>query len=212
MIYSFSLTGANIPAIKEFEIEKDTAVKSGRIVYIDENGIVNKEGGTILGVAAEDHSGEKDLLNTRANGNKIRVDITQAGVYKMPCPVFESIENSQTSFVCNNTCANANIKGSLVLVAKGHDSTNSDYIGKRRKITAATVSGNKTVVTLEGDVTTCKGDRYAFVPAVGFNGSADSTNTGFSAVMNADSPVLTVVSCDTNTLNIEAIIGSKLFN
>lgn len=215
MIYSFSLTGANTPAIKEFDIEKNTAITSGTVVYIDQNGVVNKDGnGSVLGVAAEDHSGEKDILNSRANADKIRVDITLGGVYKMPCPVFEASENSDaTSFVCESTDIDNSCKGYLVLVSKNSDSTNTDYCGKRRKITSVAVSGDKAVFALEEAGAACKGDKYAFVPATGFVGSIDESAKDFCAsAASGNDAALTVVSCNTETLTIEAVLGSKLFN
>ena len=214
MNYSFNLAGGILPVIKDFNIQKNTEVKSGKVVFIDENGIVNTEKrGTLLGVCGEDHSGKCDILNARANGNWVRVDITKDAVYSMDCPVFEAVsEGSETTFICAKAQADAKVKGALVLIEKGADSTNSDYIGKERKIVSASVNGDNTVITLEEGSKTFAGDKYAFVPMAGFKGYVNETDNGFCAVKKADAPQMTVVCTDCNTLKVMCTLDGKLFD
>jgi len=214
MNYSFSISGAVTPVIKEFTVEKEAKISAGTIVFIDENGVVNGDGnGKILGVAAEEHTGEKDLLNERANGDRIRVDITLGGVYKMPCPVFEASEDADgTALICENAKVDENCKGYLVLIFKGEDSVNGDAIGTRRRISSVAVNDSKAVFTLDEGEKICKGDRYAFVPAAGFIGGVDESFGGFCAVKTEGKPELYVVCSNATALTVEAVIGSKLFN
>lgn len=214
MNYSFSLTGAVIPVIKDFKIGKDTKVTSGKLVYMDENGIVNTEkNGKVLGVCAENHSGEKDILNARANSEAVRVDITLGGVYRMPLPILTACEDATaTSFACESGLFDTAAKGTLVLVEKAADSTNADKVGAERSITSVAVSGGKVTFTLSEGGTACIGDRYAFMPEAGFMGCPDDEGTGFSALQNGEGAHLTVITSDKNTLTLEAVLDGKLFN
>ena len=184
------------------------------MVRIDENGIVNIEKrGTLLGVCGEDHSGKCDLLNARANGKWIRVDITKDAVYSMDCPVFEAVsEGSETSFICAKAQADANVKGALVLIEKGADSANSDYIGKERKIVSASVNGDNTVITLEEGSKTYAGDKYAFIPVSGFKGYVNETDNGFCAVKNGEAPEMTVICTSKNAFEVMCTLDGKLFD
>lgn len=214
MNYSFSLTGTVTPVIKEFKIANDIKVCAGTAVYLDENGNVNTAAdGRLLGVCAEDHSGEKELLNSRANGDRVRVDITRGGVYRMMLPVLTAVqEASENTFVCESGLFDANAKGALVLISKAADSTNTDKIGQERNIEAVIVDGGEVTFTLSDGGTPFTGDRYAYMPYSGFIGGIDATGTGFSAVSENENTCLKVVKCDKHTLTLEAVLEGKIFD
>lgn len=212
MTYSFNLNGSGYPVVKEFFTEKTACIKAGQAVYLDENGIVNsKAEGTLLGVAAEDHSGVKDILNERADGEKIRVDITKDAFYRMACPVFEAIEEGDTtSLICQSTMADADTYGFLILKEKGEGSINTDAIGTRRKIESVSASGSRLDFTVEAGGKICRGDKYAFCPMPGFVGSVDELGTCFSAAKGVSS--MTVAAFDGNTFTLEARLDGKFFD
>ncbi len=212
MNYSFNLTGAGIPVIKDFYTEKNSVIKAGQAVYLDANGYVNKDGaGTLLGVAAEDHTGKRDILNERADGEKIRVDITKDAFYRMPSPIFEATEDGDTSsLITETTKADAKTRGYLIMTQKGEGSINTDGVGTKRKIVSVAVSGTRVDFTLEVGGKICKGDRYAFCPMAGFVGSVDEKGTGFSAAEGT--AAMTACAFDEKTFTLEARLDGKFFD
>lgn len=212
MTYSFNLTGAGVPVIKEFYTHKNAVIKAGQIVYLDDEGYVNKDGnGSLLGVAAEDHTGVKDALNVRADGDRVRVDITKDAFYKVACPVFTASEDGDTSsLIAESTNADAQTAGCLIMTEKGEGSTNTDGVGTKRKIVSVSVSGDRCDFTVEAGGKICKGDKYAFCPMAGFIGSVDEKGTGFSAAKGT--AVMTAAGFDEKTLTIEARLDGKFFD
>ena len=82
MDFKFNLSGNNIPLIKDFPINENESIAYGEAVGIKDGLVVKAdEAEDILGVAVENHSGEKSELNARSNGNKIRVIISTDAVY-----------------------------------------------------------------------------------------------------------------------------------
>ncbi len=214
MKFLYGLHGANIPVIREFDIASKTKIQAGMIVRCSADGIVSPNSiGNCIGVAAEDHSGEKDILNERSNGTKVRVDITGGGVYSVPAPKFTSSQaGTATTFICENTDANSSpIGSSLMLVAKGGNSTNTDSVGTMRKIWNVTVASGKTTMTLENGGASCEGDVYALIPYCGFKGNVANDNKNFTT-SSGTGVSLTVIGYDEKTACLEVLLGAKLFN
>lgn len=214
MIFSFSLGGHGVPVIKEFKTDKSSVLKKGRAAYLGEDGLVNGEGnGSFIGVFAEEHSGKNDILNARADGDRVRVDITSGGVYKMTLPMYEATSDGTETTVCFDSSAiSENMTGELMMIYKSLNSVNSDGVGTRRKITGVTVSGKTATVTAEAGGKSCKGDRYAFIPKIGSLGGIDANKCGFSPAATGSSPSLKVVSCDEKALTLEAAVSGGFFN
>lgn len=212
MIYSFGLCGTGVPVIKEFNTKKEMCAKRGRGAYIDSEGFVNGDGnGEFIGIFAEEHSGKKDILNLRADGNRVRVDITSGGVYKMPFPILEAgKDGTETSFSCNTSILKQGIQGELMMVYKASDSVNTDGVGTKRKITAVSVSEGVATITIENGGMPCKGDRYAFIPSIGSVGGLDESRSGYCP-SSRGVPSLKVINCDENTLTLEARLGGGFF-
>ncbi|MBQ8759517.1 MAG: hypothetical protein IJZ20_07475 [Clostridia bacterium] len=194
MKFLYGLGGANVPVIKEFELSNASeAIEAGQALKCTNRGLVGKNvTGEYIGVAAEDHSGKEDLLNPRANGKKIRIDITKNGVYSVPAMRLTAVENgTSTTLVCENSgYVTGNLTlFSLMLVAKGEGSTNTDSIGKVRKISDITTGTNYTYEIEEGGVT-CKGDVYAVIPYVGFIGGVDYDYKGMNLTDDLDAALM----------------------
>lgn len=215
MKFLYGLYGANIPVIKEFDIEKNTKIEAGTVVrcFSDGSGISQSAIGCCIGVAAEDHSGEKDILNARSDGEKVRVDITGGGVYSVPAPRFTATVNgTATSFVCAKDGVNESIVGSkLMLVAKGENSSNTDLLGTMRKITEVTDGTDNVTIKLENGGVSCEGDVYALIPFFGYKGGIADDNKSF-ITDKLNGIILTVMGYDEKTASLEVLLGSKLFN
>ena len=128
MKFLYSLDGANIPVIREYDIEANNKFKKGQVVKISTDGIISigAAGGSI-GIAAEDHTGEKDILNERNNGTKLRIDITRDAVYEVDAPRLVATGGSNTTLICSANGITTNLTNSkLVLVHKGENSENID--------------------------------------------------------------------------------------
>lgn len=210
MIYSFGTAGANNPVIREFDVQPDAKITDGIAVYIDEQGIVNADKeGTLLGVSAEYHSGEKDLLNSRSCGNKIRVDITRGGVYKVKLPVICATVDSQGSVVFEDDgSVSAQSKGMLVLIEKA-DGSNAKQI---RNITNVSVDNSVVTVGIDGEDAVSEGDRFMYVPSSGFEGSVTADGSTFCSKAGENAPVMLVVSSNADTGTADALMCNKLFD
>ena len=61
MNFLFNLSGANTPVIKEYDIAADEKISAGEVVGLSDGLIVKaNDADSIIGVCAEDHTGEKD--------------------------------------------------------------------------------------------------------------------------------------------------------
>ena len=211
MKFLFGMGGANVPVIKEFEIVKENEVQHGEILFINENGVVDAENGKILlGVAAEDHSGKKELLNERSNGNRIRVDITKDGVYMAENPVLVALSDAEAGkFVCSSYEIDENAVGcGIALVSEGGKAMTQDKPYAIRKITAVTVSGETATVTVEGDNPTYAGDGYIFIPYTGYEMGINEDGMGVTPKAGEHKAI--VVSCEAYGIAVKP--ENKLFD
>ena len=170
MNFLFNLSGANAPLIKEYDILADTKVFAGEVVGLSNGKIVKaNDADAILGVCAEDHKGEKDELNARADGTKVRVIIAPDAVYSAKAPKYTAqVGSTATTLVTSSKGLSVSIKsGAAILVSKAENSTNTDKIGAVRRISAVAVSGEKATVTLENGGVACEGDEYVLIPDTG---------------------------------------------
>ncbi len=185
MKFEFCACGASVPVILDFDIEKTTEVNEGEIVCANEgviDGTVN--GGVVLGVAAETHSGQKDILNERANGSKLRVNVTKGAVYSCKAKEITAISGcSATTIKCTDSTFSSSVTGGkLVLVRKAEGSTNSDEIGSVRSISACAVSGNTVTFTVSNGAVAVSGDEYEFYPELSAEMYIDGNASGYAAV------------------------------
>ncbi|MBP5245329.1 MAG: hypothetical protein K6D98_05235 [Clostridiales bacterium] len=208
MNFLFNITGANTPFIKEYDIASATAITAGELVGIDDNLVVKANSGDyILGVAAEDHPGTADILNPRANGTKIRVNVTYGAVYSVPSPKYTAAASSATTIVTTSAGLSTSIAGACaVLVYKTPTSTNTDKIGAKRRISACAISGATATLTVASGGTACAGDIYALIPDVGTEMYLDTAGTGVAFYNSASTVKLISVCSDCDA----AFIGVKL--
>ncbi len=182
MKFAYCYAGGNIPAIKEFEIEKTASVEAGEVVCAT-NGVITGavKGGTVIGVCEETHTGKEDMLNARSNGTKVRVNVTD-GVYEADAVKLCALEGAdETTFTCDSTgLSDATVGGCLVLVEKAEGSTNTDKIGAVRKIVGCTGNDDAAYITVENGGVANAGDIYALIPALGTSLELDTTKKGYS--------------------------------
>ena len=212
MTFSFCTTGAVNPVIRDFPVEETAKIKEGVIVYLDENGKVSTNAqGNLLGVTAENHSGEKELLNARSCGDRIRVDITSGGVYSLRMPVFTVVSATDDGItVSGGTALKNGAKGNIVLVEKTDGSIGN--IGETRKISSVTIDGENAIISPDGNMNISEGDKLMYVPVIGTKGRPDENCNTFAVDVSGSSPVLTVISTDTNAGIVNVFIGGKLFD
>lgn len=207
MKFLYSLGGGNIPVIREFDIEKTKEFKKGQAVGISTDGVicVGAVGGCI-GIAAEDHTGENDILNERNNGTRLRIDITKGGVYEVAAQRFTATGGSKTTFVCNAEGVTTNLNNSkLVLVSKGENSENTDSIGTVRRVNSISVSGASATFTVESGACICTGDVYALIPEYGFKGYVGNDGESFCCAVGSNVTELYVVNYNTDTFTLEVM-------
>lgn len=214
MKFLYSLTGANVPVIKEFDIENNAKVNEGDLVYLDITGRATVNPGTVvLGVSAETHTGVKDLLNERNDKNRIRVDITRGGVYEMsPVTVVATKDGTVTTFICSEEGLNSGIlNAKLMLVEKAEGSTNTDNIGDIRTVNTVVCADGVCTMNLDNGGAACKGDVYALYPAQGTIGALSENGKDFA--VSSPVPVgLKVVGRDLTRKKLEIMFTSTTFD
>lgn len=180
MNFMFNLSGNNIPLIKEYEIDEDTVIAYGEAVGIADGKVVRADGAeALLGVSAEAHSGEKDELNVRSNGNKIRVIISPDAVYGVKAKEYAVISGTADSITVRSDGLAVSVNsGYAVLVKKAENSVNTDAVGTRRKITGCAVSGAQATVNVEAGGVACEGDIYVLIPEIADEVQLDENGTG----------------------------------
>lgn len=196
MKFSFNASGANAPLIMEYDIAANTAIYAGEAVGV-KNGLIVKASAatTLLGVAAEDHSGVEEFLNPRANGEVIRVNIAADAVYEVKAPRFTAKSGTATTLVTETAALSTAVtSGRAILVAKAANSANSDEIGSARRISACAISGANATLTLASGGVPAAGDEYMLLPDVGTELYLDASGTG-AALYAAGSTVKLYTVC-----------------
>ena len=208
MKFLYSLGGGNIPVIREFDIDSKTKFESGKVVRISTDGIIGHGSiGGCIGVAAEDHTAEKDILNERNNGNKLRIDITRDAVYSVPAMKLTATSGSETTLICSSEGLAASISsGTLVLVQKGENSENTDSVGSERKVQSVSISSGNATVTIDDGARICAGDVYAFFPTYGFKGVVADDCSNFAFAGTNVVTELYVVNYDKKNLTLEVML------
>ena len=208
MKYLYSLGGANAPVIKEFDITAGEKFRAGQVVRISTDGYISKDAlGGCIGVAAEDHSGEKDLLNARNSGTKLRIDITKNAVYSVDAVKVTATGGSATTMTCDSDMPFGNLAGAkIVLVHKGENSENTDSVGTVRKVNNVSVSGMSSTFNVANGGKICEGDVYAIIPVYGFKGCVSDDGEGFAFASNDIVTYLYVVNYNTDTLTLEVML------
>lgn len=207
MNFTFCLSGCNQPLIKEYEIDENTKITAGEAVGISGGkAVIASESDDILGVSAETHSGKEELLNARANGNKLRVIISPDAVYTYSAPKYTAMGGTATTITVASAGLSVNVSsGYAVLVSKALGSQNTDKIGEKRKISACSVSGANAVLTLENGGSASAGDVYMLFPLVGEKVQLDTDGVGFCFFRNDYTCKFTCVFCDYEN----GILGAK---
>lgn len=208
MKFLYSLGGGNIPVIREFDIVANEKFSAGQIVRISTDGYIAKDAlGGCIGVAAEDHTGKKDILNERNNGTKLRIDITKDAVYSVDAVKVSATGGSATTMTCSSNVLSGNLTGAkLVLVQKGENSENTDSIGSVRKVQNVSVSGDVATANIENGSRICAGDVYAVMPVYGFKGCVSDDGEGFAFASDDIITDLYVVNYNTDTLTLEVML------
>lgn len=207
MKFLYSLGGGNIPVIREYDISARERFNKGQVVKISTNASIsaNAAGGCI-GIAAEEHTGVKDVLNERNNGKKLRVDITRDAVYEVDAMRLTATGGSASTFVCNSGGISATLNDSkLVLVSKGANSQNTDSAGSERHVISVTVTGDSATFSIENGSIICEGDVYALIPKYGYKGYVGGSNGTFSCVSASDTTSAYVINYDTDRLTLEVM-------
>lgn len=208
MKFLYSLDGGNIPVIKEYNIDSQTKCVKGQVLRVAFNGeIAHESVGGCIGVAAEDHTGEKDILNKRNDGTKILIDITRNGVYSVPAPRFTATGGSTSTFICDATELETNLANSkLVLVQKGENSENTDSVGSVRKIKSISISNGVATITVETGSKISVGDVYAVFPKYGYGGYVANDGINFSCAQSHINTDVYVINHDMEALTLEILI------
>ena len=208
MKFLYSLGGGNIPVIKEFDIVANEKFSAGQIARISTDGYIAKDAlGGCIGVVAEDHSGEKDLLNTRNNGTKLRIDITKNAVYSVDAVKVTATGGSVNSMTIDSDKTFGNLAGAkIVLVHKGENSENTDSVGTVRKVQNVSVSGMNLTFSVSIGGKICEGDVYAIIPVYGFKGYVSEDGEGFAFDASGVGTDLYVVNYNTDTLTLEVML------
>lgn len=176
------LDGAVHISAREYDIAADTAITEGQVVKLTEGLVVaaaQDETGSVLGIAAETHSGTADALDPRADGTKIMVIDDPDVILQCAAPQVTAAGGSTTTLEVGALKAfdADDFNGGYVkLVSKAEGSTNADAVGAVRRITDFAADSEAGILTIEEGGAPYAGDVYAVFPPIGFakgNLSAD---------------------------------------
>ncbi len=213
------LDGSVLVSAREYDIASDTVIAEGQVVKLSSGCVTLAaagETGAILGMAAEGHSGTADVLDPRANGTKILVADDPDAVWQCEAPRITQASSaaSATSLIAASddlaVFADDDFNGGYVqLVSRAADSTNTDPIGKVRRITDFTAASR--TFALESGGTPAEGDVYAVYPPVGFaKGNLDSARSKLVLTATANLP-LKVAGRDASLKRINLIAKKHVF-
>ena len=188
---------------RSYPIAAATAIAAGAVVKLSAGKVVAAaaaETGPILGIAAENHPGVADPLNTRANGLEILVYDNPELIFECKAPVIAAASGSATTIVpasgaVDSTSADDSFNDSvLVLVKKAASSTNTDPIGLRIPVDDYAKSG--TVITKASGGTPSAGDEYEVYPKLGAAvGNIASLDSATRSLLTVTAKGATKIKC-----------------
>lgn len=187
------IDGGVIFSEREYDIAEDTAVRAGQVVILA-NGLVEAAPAgvtaAILGVAAENHSGQADALSPRSSGAKLLVWDDPGMLFRCAAPVISaSAAGSGGSITAGETSGFADgdfVGGYLMLAERAAGSANTDSVGTVRRIEGFAAG----VFTVPGAGAAEAGDRYVLFPPVGFaKGGLNEQGTGLALDKAAQLPL-----------------------
>lgn len=193
--------GGVIFSQREYDIAYNTAIKKGQLVKLSAGLVVlatATETGTILGIAAENHSGVADALDPRANGTKILVFDSPDLLMACPVPVVAATGGSATTVTASTLGAYSADDfngGYMKLVKKAAGSTNTDPIGTVKRIEdyAYNATGTVSTFTVASGGTANAGDEYEIYPPIGLAKGALATGIDKFVLTGVSATVLRVV-------------------
>lgn len=160
---------------RDYPIATSTSIKEGSVVKLSGGFVVAaaaNETATILGIAAENHTGAADVLNPRNNGGYISVYDNPGTIWECDAPSFTASGGSATTVTAASTAVASSTAdifngGTLVLVEKAENSTNTDRIGTRKIIADYAQANSVSTFTVASGSTANSGDKFAVYPPVG---------------------------------------------
>lgn len=190
------------PTMKEIIVDPSLEIKKGQIVWVNKEGEINQSDSTYFyGVAAEDHSGKEDALNSRANSDKLKIIDGTNAVFKLKVPKIFIIDNStedtyksDSDYIPNGT--NTACRFLLVLAKKGKESTNADTIGTV-KLCSGNYAGSDgyALFIINQSGIPCYGDSYYYLAG---DGAVNvSTDDGITAKYSDKAEDFIVVGTNT---------------
>ena len=198
MDYYINSQGLASPCVKEYEIDTSVDLKRGTVMTLS-NGKAKKatDSDKILGVLCEDYNVNKEELNARSGGGRVRVNVSSGALFRQP--------NLKTTLAAAGTATKITIAGFtapstadvlkgayLRLVSKAPDSGNTDTVGTLRAVSAS--SGSELTVTSGG--TAAIGDVYEILLPAGFAYLALTSDAMSYTLAASASSKVRVLGCD----------------
>lgn len=186
--------GTQLRSMAEYPIDPAERVMAGQVVCLRQGRVVpagRRESGCILGIAGEDHTGRRDVLDPRAAGTHILVYDSPMAVCECPAP--ETVaRGGDTGCILldegffGDFADGAFAGGYAVLTACGEESEIASPVGSVFRITDSCGAGKSLAVTGMLGVPS-KGDRFAILPPVLFYGGVlDETGSALDLSENCD--------------------------
>ncbi|MBR6556519.1 MAG: hypothetical protein IKT60_03720 [Clostridia bacterium] len=186
--------GSQLRSMAEYPIDPAQRVMAGQVVCLRQGRVVpaeRAECGCILGVAGEDHTGQRDILDPRATGTHILVYDSPMAVCESPAP--EAVARGGDAGCIwlgegfsGGFADGAFAGGYAVLTAKAEDSEMIASVGTAFQI--ADSCGTEKSLTVTGMLgMPAKGDRFAILPPVLFSGGVlDETGSVLNLLETCD--------------------------
>ena len=201
---SYDTTGSALTSQNEYDIATGTAIVSGSFVKLTAGKVVNAvvgETSAILGLAAENHSGAADALNTRSNGLAIKVLDSPTAIYETAPPRATATSGSTTTMAATGLATFADsdfVGGYIKLVSKVAASANTDAVGTVYPVTGSTAATKLFTFTKTAGGAVTAGDIFEIYPPIGFaKGNLDAAFGKYDLTATA-SISLRTAKTDTN--------------
>ena len=169
--------GSQLRSMAEYPIDPVQRVMAGQVVCLQQGRVVpagRAECGCILGIAGEDHTGQRDVLDPRATGTHILVYDSPMAVCECPAPETVARGGDTGCILAGEGFADGFADGAFtggyaVLTARGEESELVSPVGTAFRITDSCGRGKSLAVTGMQGIPS-KGDRFAILPPVLFSG------------------------------------------